>query len=315
MGATTKELRYAGRFGQTLICLGRLFRSFVFQNEWKVLPMAAIIAGLVSMAIGSGLFRTMEGTLQGGFAVACVCIWNGFFNSVQSICRERPILKREHRAGLHITSYVMAQMIYQMLLCILQSVITLMVCRFAKVAMPSTGICTENPIIELGITLFLITYAADMLALLISALVHSTTSAMTVMPFMLIVQLVFAGFFSLPSSLTEIADLMISKWGIRSLCALGDYNSLPAVVIWNKLKAAGNIDLGGITTMSELMKVIEDNGLREPILNKIGQASYDAAYVSTPENLLSCWGHLLLYAAVYAMITVFLLEYIDRDRR
>ena len=47
----------------------------------------------------------MEGTLMGAFAIACVCIWTGSFNSIQVICRERDVIKREHRAGMHISSY------------------------------------------------------------------------------------------------------------------------------------------------------------------------------------------------------------------
>ena len=309
------ELRYVGRFGQTCICLGRLFRTFIFQNEWKVLPMAGVIAGLVFMAIGNGLFTTMEGTLQGTFALTCVCIWNGFFNSIQSICRERPILKREHRAGLHITSYVFAQLIYQMILCILQSVITLIVCRYTKVIMPETGILLEDPTVELCITLVLITFAADMLALLISALVHSTTTAMTLMPFMLIIQLVFAGFFALPESLSDVADLMLSKWGIQSLCALGRYNDLPAVVIWNKLRSSGNMDLGGVMSMGELLGHIEEEGMRDQILAELGKANYNEAYISTFDNLGNCWGQLLLYALIFAAITIILLEFIDKDKR
>ncbi len=268
------------------------------------------------MAVGNGLFSTMEGTLQGTFALACVCIWNVFFNSIQSVCRERPILKREHRAGMHITSYVMAQAIYQMILCLLQSIITLIVCEHAKVVVPSSGILFEDPEIELCVTLFLVTFASDMLALLISSMVHSTTAAMTLMPFMLIVQLVFAGFFSLPSSLSDVSDLMLSKWGIQSLCTIGKYNDLPAVLVWNRLRASGNnIDLGGVMSVSELLGHIEEEGLRDQIVMELGKANYNPAYVSTAENLLSCWAHLLVYAIIFAGITIVLLEFIDKDRR
>ena len=114
------NLKHTGHISQTVIYLGKLFRMFIFQNDWKVLPMSAVIAGLVSFAVGKNLFRTMEGTLTGTFALSCVCIWNGFFNSIQSVCRERAIIKREHRSGLHISSYVAAHMIYQSLLCVLQ---------------------------------------------------------------------------------------------------------------------------------------------------------------------------------------------------
>ena len=83
--------------------------------------MAAIIAALVSMVIRKDFFLTMEGNLKGAFALTCVAIWNGCFNSIQSVCRERPIIKREHRSGMHISSYVASHMIYQFALCLAQT--------------------------------------------------------------------------------------------------------------------------------------------------------------------------------------------------
>ena len=191
----TYEVKHRGRVAQTFIYLGKLFRMFLFQNDWKVLPMAAVIAGLVAFSVGKNLFMTMEGTLMGTFALSCICIWNGFFNSIQMICRERAIVKREHRSGLHISSYIAAHMIYQFVLCALQVVITLVVCYVMKVKIPDKGLVTPWPVLDIGITLFLITYCADMLALLVSAFARTTTTAMTIMPFLLIVQLLFSGAF------------------------------------------------------------------------------------------------------------------------
>ena len=78
MDTNSKELTYTGRFGQFIIYLGKQFRMFVTQSDWKFLPMSAVIAAMVSMAVGKGLFVSMEGTFQGMFALTCVCIWNGF---------------------------------------------------------------------------------------------------------------------------------------------------------------------------------------------------------------------------------------------
>ena len=187
--------RHTGRLPQTIIYLGKLFRMFIFQTDWKVLPMAAIIAGLISFAVGNNLFVTMEGTLTGTFAVSCICIWNGFFNSIQSICRERAIIKREHRAGMHITSYVGAHVIYQAFLCACQALITAVVCSVAGVKYPEVanltladnyGSVSVNFFAALVIILFLVTYTADLMALMISAIVHTQMAAMTVMPFVLI---------------------------------------------------------------------------------------------------------------------------------
>ena len=68
---------------------------------------AALIAGLVGMVIRKRFFINMEGTLMGSFAMVCVCIWNGCFNSIQVICRERDVIKREHRSGMHISSILL----------------------------------------------------------------------------------------------------------------------------------------------------------------------------------------------------------------
>ena len=163
-----EKLRYRGRIAQTGIYLKKLMRMFVYQNDWKALPMAALIAGLVTFAVGGSLFKTQEGTLSGCFALVCVCIWNGFFNSIQSVCRERPVVKREHRGGMLVSSYIAAHMIYQAVLCILQTAILLWICRQAGIAFPKEGLIFGPFLMDFGVSMFLITYAADMMSLAIS---------------------------------------------------------------------------------------------------------------------------------------------------
>ena len=114
-GRRSRRFRHRCRGSQVSIYLGKFLRMFVYQNEWKVLPMAAVIAGLVAMVIRSMLFQSMEGTMMGTLALTCVGIWNGCFNSIQVICRERDVIKREHRSGLHITAYVLSHMVFQLL--------------------------------------------------------------------------------------------------------------------------------------------------------------------------------------------------------
>ena len=194
------RIRYRGRFSQIQIYLGKLLRMFLYQSDWKVLPMSAMVAGLVGLVIRKRFFATMEGTLMSALAVTCLCLWNGCFNSIQVICRERDVIKREHRSGMHISSYIAAHMIYQALLCLLQTGITLYVMRAVGVRYPQEGLMTRYFIPEFSVSLFLITYAADMMSLWISALSHTTTAAMTIMPVILIVQLVFSGgMMSLPT--------------------------------------------------------------------------------------------------------------------
>ncbi len=309
------DLKYLGRIGQYFIYLFKQFRMFIFQNDWKVLPMSAVIAAMVAIAVGKGLFVSMEGTFQATFALTCVCIWNGFFNSIQAICKERAIIKREHRAGLHITSYVLAHMTYQLFLCVLQSVITIVVLGLFKVKYPVTGVFAPFGF-EFFITLFLITYAADMMALMISAIVKTPMAAMTVMPFMLIIQLVFSGFIQLPEKLADLSRLMLSKWGVQGLCVISDYNHLPAVMIWNKMTNAGDkISVGGGVSVKDIMTLIEENNMRDQILDKLGEANQRADFASTIDNLFQSWGYLIWFIIVFSIITVVFLEFVDKDQR
>ncbi len=310
------KLRYRGRIAQVGIYLGKLLRMFIYQSDWKALPMAALIAALVTFAVGANIYKTQEGTMQGCFALACVCVWNGFFNSIQSICRERPIIKREHRSGMYISSYVVAHMIYQMMLCAAQTAITIAVCRLAEVSFPTESLVTGSFMADLAISLFLTTYAADMLSLAISALVHNTTTAMTVMPFMLIFQLLFSGgLVSLQGAGKRITDFTVTKWGLRSFCTLGNYNSRPMVLLWNTIFKFRDLEVYGYKPVAMVMDLIEDQGLRDMLLQKSGEFNQNPEYVYTAENILLCWRNLGLMIVIFALAAILLLEFIDRDKR
>ena len=139
---------------------------------------------------------------------------------------------------------------------------------------------------------------------------------MTVMPFILIIQLVLSGFIALPEALSDATNLMLSKWGVMSLCVISDYNSLPAVMIWNKMVASGDrIDLGGGVTMGQLLGIVEEQGMRDTILQKLGEANAREDFAANLTNLVNSWGHLIAFTVVYAVIAVVFLEFIDKDSR
>ncbi|MBQ6450351.1 MAG: ABC transporter permease [Solobacterium sp.] len=312
----SETMRYRGRISQTGICLGKLLRMFVYQNDWKVLPMSALIAGLVTFAVGNNIYVTQEGTLSGCFALVCVCIWNGFFNSIQSVCRERPIIKREHRSGLHISSYIAAHMIYQMMLCAMQTIILITISSFAGISFPKDSLITGNFYIDLGISLFLVTYAADMISLAISCLVKNTTTAMTVMPFMAIFQLVFSGgLVFLEGPAKKLTGLTITRWGLESLCTLGNYNSLPMVTLWNTIWKFRSMEIDGIKPIELLTDKILEEGKLDYVLLQSGMYNTNPAYVYAAGTVLKCWGILILFIILFAGLSILLLEFIDKDKR
>ncbi len=311
-----ENIKHKGRIGQTFIYLGKLLRMFVYQSDWKVLPMGAIIASVVTFVVGANLFITQEGTLMGAFALVCVCIWNGFFNSIQVVCRERGIVKREHRSGMHVSSYIMAQMIYQFMLCLAQTVITLVICKLSGVKFPQQGIITASGMFDLGITLLLITFAADMMALMVSSIVRTTTTAMTVMPFLLIFQLVFSGgFFQLAGFARKITVLTISRWGLDSLCAVGRYNELKMVTLWNTIFKFKDIEFEGQKPLLDVILQIQEQGKVDDILYWSGTYNTRDAFVSTAENVLKNWGAIALLTFIFIVVAIIALKLIDRDKR
>ena len=312
----SKRIRHKGRLTQTRIYLGKFLRMFVFRNDWKVLPIGALIAALVTFVVGTNIFKTQEGTKLGVFALVCVCIWNGFFNSIQVVCREREIIKREHRSGLHMSAYIFAQMIYQLLLCTAQTVITLIVCHVAGVAIPAAGVVTRWGMLDMGISILLITYTADMMALMVSCIVRNTTTAMTVMPFLLIFQLVFSGgFFELSGLAEKVKYITISHWGMDSLCCIGRYNEQPMVSLWNTLVQFKNVEIAGYTPLKELLVEMEKNGTRDEFLLWAGQQTAIPEYAAEAGNVLNNWCMLLILLIVFVIISIVALEFIDRDKR
>ena len=312
------KIKHSGRIGQTMIYLGKLFRMFIFQSDWKVMPMAAIIAAVVSYVVSKDMNANMEGTLKGAFAFSCVCIWNGFFNSIQVICRERPIVKREHRSGLHMSSYIAAHMIYQAFLCICQSIITLAVLHYTHVTFPGPSQITGNVMVDVGITMFLITYAADMISLFVSSIVHTTTAAMTFVPFLMIFQLIFSGgFFQIPESALFITDLTVSKWGLNAICAQGHYNELPMVSIWNSLEKMRGVEIeDGLAPVDDFLEMMNDDPeKKEQFLMKCSENNQLEKYSSDPDNIMDCWGNLIGYIVLFSFLSMISLEFIDRDRR
>ena len=308
------QFRHRGRGEQVWIYLGKLLRMFVYQSDWKVLPMSALVAGLVGMVVRRRMFLNMEGTLMGAFAYACVCLWNGSFNSIQVICRERSILKREHRAGLHISAYLASHMIYQAIISLAQVGMMLAIFLAFGVHVPSVSAVTGSFLLDLGISMFLITYAADMLGLMISCIVHTPMTAMTVMPFVLIVQLVFANFM-LP--LNEVGQTLsngtVSKWGIQSICAVSDYNSQESTILITALGTMKNEDPESF--VSRLQRVMAIDEVHHKVGSLTASQLQNREYSFTRGNVLLNWGILFGFIVLYVLVGTLFLEQVDRDKR
>ena len=312
-----QKLKYQGRPRQIPVYLARSFRLFVTQSDWKVLPMAAIIGGLIAFVVGRTIFRTQEATVMGAFLLSCVCIWNGCFNSIQNVCRERPILKREHRAGMHISAFVIAQMIYQAIICALQSAIVLVIFYYAGVSFPAVSIMTPWFLMDFWITLFLMTFAADMMAFFISCIVQNTTTAMTLMPFILMFMLMFAGGpIDLAGAAEVIQKFTLSHYGVVALTALGRFNELPMVTLWNDMiQFQDEFIYEGEKPIKLLVEAMRGDGSAYDFEMQTGQMSAQEIYNPTMENIGKCWLIIIGFAILFAFLSMVAMKFIDKDKR
>ncbi len=215
------------RAKQARIYTGKCFRVFKNEKGWKSFLSAAIITILISMVTSEETFVEYAPTRNGAFTLVCACIWIGLFNSIRSICKERAIIKREHRTGLHISSYVVAHLIYEMVISLAESLIVIGIVTAANWGhLPEEGVFLP-PVLELQITFFLIIFSSDALGILISSIVRTENTAMTVMPFILIIQLVMSGLiFELTGTVKTISALTISRWGLDAICATSHTNDM-----------------------------------------------------------------------------------------
>ncbi len=216
------------RLAQIRIYTGKCFRVFLNEHGWKTCISAAVITLIISSVTSSDMFSTYRATRNGAFALVCACIWIGIFNSIQSVCKERGILKREHRSGLHISSYICSRMVFELALCAVESlIVTIIICILNLDRLPDGGVLLPAPF-EIAITFFIIIYCADALGLMISSIVKTPTTAMTVMPFILILQLVMSGMIFELNGITElVSKLTISKWGLDAICVTANVNGMP----------------------------------------------------------------------------------------
>ena len=258
------------------------YRLFMNQGDWKFIVIAAAISFLVCHIVGEDMFVSYEDTKSGFFAIISAGIWIGLFNSIQRICKEHNTITSEYRSGLHISAYIMSHVIFDFLLCLIQTVILMVICLIF-IDFPSEGIIFSKSVIEYFITLFLIVWGSDIMGIMISSVAATPNFAMAAMPFVLIMQLVMSGvLFELRGLYKKIAYVTFSKWGMSALGSIGDLNSkdLPF-----KLSEA---------------------------FPQVVRLETEAAYEATADNLLHAWGCIGLISVSCIIIAIISLKIRNR---
>jgi hypothetical protein len=206
-------------------------------------------------------------------------------------------------------------MIYQLMLCLMQTIVTLLICWIVGVKFPAEGIITPWGIVDLAITILIVTYSADILGLMVSCIVRTSTTAMTVVPFLLIYQLMFSGNFFNLGKADFVKNFTISHWGMDCMCTVGRYNTLPMTTLWKTMVRFKEVYVEDRQPIKELVVYMKENDLVDSFKVWSGQNSSVPSYEAIPVNVWHCWGALLIMIVIFAIVAVIALKLVDRDKR
>ncbi len=228
-----REGNRAGFFTQVMTRLGKRMRLFVEEREWKLIVFAVIISWLICYVIGEDMFTTYESTKSGFFTIVSAAIWIGIFNSIQSVCKEHDTIRTEVRSDNRVSAYTIGNVIFDLIICTVQAGIFTAMCYYF-IDFPEAGIVFDNAKIEYFISLLLIIWSSDVMGIMISSLVSNPTVAMTVMPFVLILQLIMSGvLFELTGNVEKVANITVGKWGMSAMGSIGNLNNPELPLSWS----------------------------------------------------------------------------------
>lgn len=267
--------------------------EILFNSTGKLILLVAlpIVSGLiVGIAAGSNMFSSFSDSQTGYFVLCCAMVFTGVFNSIQEVCRERNILKREYCANLRLSSYVCGKLCVQAVICAVQAILLMLVfCMFADYSKNAEGLIMPA-FLEAFITLFLLNLASDATGLFLSSLVRTADIANIIAPVFLILQVVFSGvLFPLNGIFKPISHFMVGHWAIEALGSSADI----AAELREKQVMATSIGKSITPQQSDIIDMYKPG---------IG-------------FLLTAWGALAGFVLFFSFLCVLVLKRVARDTR
>lgn len=186
-----------------------------------------IIGLLLTLVAKEGIYEMFAETRSILFTLMSGGIWMGLLNTIQEVNKERVILKREYMGNLKLPVYMLSKYIVQGVISAVQAVIFVMTFVLIKGSPSCEGVIIKNATVEMMVLIFLTIYASAGFGLLLSSVTKSADRAMSIAPFVLIIQLIFSGIlFELGGVTEKISYLTFSRWAMESLGSTCDLNEL-----------------------------------------------------------------------------------------
>ena len=205
------------------------------------------------------------------FIFSCIGIWIGLSNSIQEIVKESAIYCRERLLNLGLIPYIGSKLIIRGGIALIQTL--LMTLALSLFEVPQSDLI--NWYAGFAVTTALTLIASTSLSLMLSAGVKDINKGNSLLPLVMIPQIIFSGvlfIFESQSWSSRLSWLTLSRWSVGAYGALADVNAI-----------SPNMD-----NMEHLAPLFQ------------GSPSYAPNW----DNLLLNWSMLLAHTIAYFLVTL-----------
>jgi ABC-type multidrug transport system ATPase subunit len=286
----------ARRWGSQLSVLVRRYVRVLAADRRNaaLLILQPVILGLLMLAalpaheLAAPAAGQVRAVSRAGLVLLVVLLgatWIGASNAVREIVRELPIIQRERAAGLGVGPYIASKVIVLGILTVAQCAVMALL-ALARQGSHDQGSLLASPLPELVIAAVLAGLCGMALGLLISALVSTADQAMTVLPVVLLLELLLA----MGGLFPDVVDKPVLK-----------QLSYAASTQWSFAAAASSVDLGRMQALDTIGRDAPTIRLDEPI-SKFESLATSLRPVSNWEHEPGAWlrdvGALVLIAVL-----------------
>jgi len=316
------------RLKQLAVLCGR-YAKLVFNDRQRLILLliqAPLLALLISFVADDTAFVQFEMTQNLLFALSCCAFWVGMLNSIQEICKERNIMKREYMTGLSLTSYITSKVLVLGFLCLVQSALISGVFT-ALVVVPNEGFVL-TAFLKMLITTFLAAISATGMGLFVSSLFSNPDRAMTVAPILLMPQILFSGIiFTLDGAAKYLSWLTVCRWSMGAYGAGIEITGFTKSRVANEAANCVNDYVNGANEDLMPMLQYKDPSVRaykgQPMLETVeGKAGYSEAQEeifgiagsNTDETLIKAWLIMLALAIIFIVIARIVIGKVGKEK-
>ncbi len=261
------------------------------------------------------------------FMAALAVVLLGLFGAAYEIVKERPVYRRERMVNLRIGPYLLSKVFVLFGFALIQCAALLgalwLAVDFPEKTAVFRGFAMAMPL-ELYVTLLLTALASILMGLFVSAITPNSNTVIYIILLAVFGQILLTGtIFKLPDVAKPASYAMVTRWSLESLGSTTDMDALNGQSQSRIRKTVKVEHQPKPEDLGPDFKALVDSGAASPPGKMIVEHAIDEPkpipqdlqlrYRHEGNHLLVLWGGLAGFAALFGLMTAFVLSW--RDRR